>query len=88
MPTTEQQWFDFAPAAPAAAEPAPAPLLVAPRPAPAGDSLALDEAGEVAVRRSAKATRYRLSVGRDGTAVLTIPISGFARSPSSYPHPL
>ena len=84
MPTTEQQWFDFAPAAPAAAEPAPAPLLVAPRPAPAGDSLALDEAGEVAVRRSAKATRYRLSVGRDGTAVLTIPMRGSERQARQF----
>lgn len=89
MPTNDQQWFDFEPSAPAATEAAPAPLLVTPRPpAPAtADDLVLDGADdgeEVVVRRSPKATRYRLSVGRDGAAVLTIPVRGSERQARQF----
>ncbi len=83
MPTNDQQWFDFEPSAPVATEAAPAPLLVAPRPPPTTDDLVLD--GEtVQLRRSPKATRYRLSVGRDGAAVLTIPARGSERQARQF----
>ncbi len=72
-------------------EPAPQALLVAPRPPPvagaapdrAGDFV-LADAPEVVVRRSEKATRYRLSVGRDGAAVLTIPRRGSERQARQF----
>ena len=69
MSTNEQQWFDFEPSAPVATEVEPAPLPVAAPPAEGGFSLETGE--EVEVRRSPKATRYRLSVGRDGAAAGT-----------------
>ncbi len=51
--------------------------------APAGPALVLDApeapAAGVVLRRSEKASRYRLSVGRDGVAVLTIPSRGSER---------
>ena len=92
VPATDQQWFDFSTPSPAAesavfAAPA-APLLVAARPvpdAPEGLALVLDVPevpaveDEVVLRRSEKASRYRLSIGRDGVAVLTIPLRGSER---------
>ena len=95
MRATDQQWFDFAPPAAvpeavvAVAPPLPpAALRVVPRAAPAAPEapplvLARPEvatvAEEVVLRRSEKASRYRLSIGRDGTAVLTIPLRGSER---------
>lgn len=65
-------------APPAGLEPRPQALL-----APSGPSLVLDApeapADGVVLRRSEKASRYRLSVGRDGVAVLTIPLRGSER---------
>ena len=84
MPTNEQQWFDFEPSAPAATEVAPAPLLVAPRPPAAGEGFALEAGDRIAVRRSEKASRYRLSVGRDGAVVLTIPTRGSERQARQF----
>lgn len=86
MPTSEQQWFDFTPSAPAATDAAPQALLVAPRQPPPGLAPVLELVGEpeVVVRRSPKATRYRLSVGRDGEAVLTIPIRGSERQARQF----
>lgn len=80
VPANDQQWFDFGPAAPVATEPAPPP---APAASPAEQQLET-EAGEVTVRRSEKATRYRLSVGRDGVAVLTIPLRGSERQARQF----
>ncbi len=85
MPTTEQQWFDFAPSAAAATEVAPAPLLVTPStPAPTLEETGLPGETAVVVRRSPKARRYRLSVGRDGLAVLTIPVRGSERQARQF----
>lgn len=79
MSATDQQWFDFAPPASAPQAAAPAALLVAPRPdAPTSG------ADDVVLRRSAKASRYRLSVGRDGVAVLTIPLHGSERQARQF----
>lgn len=84
VPTNEQQWFDFDPVAPAA----PVALAALPEPGHAPEStlaeLAVTPAEEVVVRRSAKATRYRLSVGRDGAAVLTIPLRGSERQARQF----
>ena len=82
MSTNEQQWFDFEPSAPVATEVEPAPLPVAAPLAEGGFSLETGE--EVEVRRSPKATRYRLSVGRDGAAVLTIPMRGSERQARQF----
>lgn len=76
MSTNEQQWFDFEPSAPVATEVEPAPLPVA---APLAEAFLPETGEEVEVRRSPKATRYRLSVGCDGAAVLTIPMRGSER---------
>ncbi|HLP00489.1 MAG TPA: SprT family zinc-dependent metalloprotease [Opitutaceae bacterium] len=85
MPTTEQQWFDFETSAPAATELAPAPLLVAPSaPAPQPEAVNLPGEPAIVVRRSPKAQRYRLSVGRDGLAVLTIPTRGSERQARQF----
>ena len=92
MPATDQQWFDFSPSAIAEAD-APAATLVAPQPAPKAPeppSLILDAPqapaarDEVVLRRSEKASRYRLSVGRDGVAVLTIPLRGSERQARQF----
>jgi len=81
VPTNEQQWFDFEPSAPVATAEVPPPLPMAvPLMVPdAGDEFVLAGGDEVLVRRSPKASRYRLSVGRDGAAVLTIPTRGSER---------
>ncbi len=82
MPSLDQQWFDFSSAAPAATEVAPPPPVESAPPA------ALEHVGwgdtEVEVRRSPKASRYRLSVGRDGAAVLTIPVRGSERQARQF----
>jgi predicted metal-dependent hydrolase len=86
VPTNEQQWFDFESSAPVATAEAPPPLPVA-VPPPAGDgAFSWDGEGddEVQVRRSPKASRYRLSVGRDGAAVLTIPMRGSERQARQF----
>ena len=92
VPATDQQWFDFSPSAIAEAD-APAATLVAPQPAPKAPeppSLILDAPqapaarDEVVLRRSEKASRYRLSVGRDGVAVLTIPLRGSERQARQF----
>ncbi len=80
VPANDQQWFDFGSAAPVATEPVPSPAPATP---PAEQQLET-EAGEVTVRRSEKATRYRLSVGRDGVAVLTIPVRGSERQARQF----
>ena len=85
VPTNEQQWFDFGSAAPVATEVAPPPPATVPRPEPeSSPDLFLADGDEVLVRRSPKATRYRLSVGRDGAAVLTIPMRGTERQARQF----
>jgi hypothetical protein len=86
VPTNEQQWFDFEPSAPVATAEAPLPLPMAvPQSTPdAGEEFVLAGGDEVLVRRSPKALRYRLSVGRDGAAVLTIPIRGSERQARQF----
>jgi predicted metal-dependent hydrolase len=92
VPASDQQWFDFSSSA-LAEEEAPAALLVAPRPAPPAAEappLVLEApeppspVDEVVLRRSEKASRYRLSVGRDGIAVLTIPLRGSERQARQF----
>ncbi len=82
MPSLDQQWFDFGSAAPVATEVAPPPLFVE-TPPPAPERIGVDGT-EVEVRRSPKASRYRLSVGRDGAAVLTIPLRGSERQARQF----
>ena len=80
--------------APSPAPSSPVPEVAAPgagvggnwtpaRQEPSGPALVLDApeapAAGVVLRRSEKASRYRLSVGRDGVAVLTIPLRGSER---------
>ena len=74
MPTPQQQWLDFgfAPSAPAVGA---APAGDARPPASAPEYPATED-DEVLLRRSTRARRYRLSVGRRGEAVLTLPARG------------
>jgi len=77
VPASLQQCFDFGDA----------PAVVAVAPFPAATAVAVvapllsgSTTGEaVVLRRSAKATRYRLSVARGGEAVLTMPVGGSER---------
>jgi len=75
VPAGLQQCFDFsAPPAAGAVPPGGAVAVgdgMEPPGPPAGEAVVL--------RRSAKATRYRLSVNRGGDAVLTIPVRGSER---------
>jgi predicted metal-dependent hydrolase len=43
-----------------------------------------DAGGEILVRRSARARRYRIELRRDGTAVLTIPVRGSEREARAF----
>lgn len=51
---------------------------------PRDEDVALASEDDVVVRRSPKARRYRLSVGRDGIAVLTIPVRGSERQARQF----
>lgn len=91
MPDKHQQWFDFSAApegGPAVAEPpASAPAV----PPPVATTLPLqitpheqETEGDVLLRRSGKAKRFRLTVGRDGGAILTMPARGSERQAREF----